>query len=134
MSGDVHRRHPATRSFAAALACALAWLGLALLACVAPAFHPGDAGTVMVVTQPAPSHVAQRAVVRVMHVRAAVVSASQRTLSGPPPLRTVAVALLVLFGLGVAPRRPPRRSAIRMHGVRAPPVVPAGAVPPAAGS
>jgi hypothetical protein len=61
-----------------------------------------------------------------MHVRAAMVSASQRQLSGPAPMRAMAIVLLVLLGLRPNRRRAPRRHAVRMHGVRAPPTASAG--------
>jgi hypothetical protein len=121
MSGDVHRRHPARPVLAAALVCALIWLGLGSRIIAGPLLATSHPGVEIVAAPLAVPQVAQRAAARMGHLRAAVMAASQRQPFGAGPPRAVVIALLALFGIAAARRGAPRRLAVRMHGVRAPP-------------
>ncbi|WP_203921473.1 hypothetical protein [Rugosimonospora africana] len=124
MSGHAHRRHSTRVVLAAALACALAWLGVAAAATeIGPVPRVVHAGAEVVVIQPSTQHVAQRMAARLGHVRAALISASQRNLAGTVALRVLAIVLAMLFSLGLMRRDPRRRPAVLMHGVRAPPAL-----------
>jgi hypothetical protein len=123
MSGHAHRRHSTRLFLAAALACALAWLGVAAAAEIGPVARAVHAGAEIVVAQPLTQHVTQRATARLGHVRSATVGATNRNLIGTAASRVLAIVLAMLFSLALARRIALPRVAARLPGVRAPPVV-----------
>lgn len=124
MSGHAHRRHSTRLLLAAALACALAWLGVAAAAEIGPIARTVHAGTEIVIAQPSTQHVVERVAARLGHARSATVAAAQRNLIGTAPSRVLAIVLAMLFSLALARRERLQRVAARLPGVRAPPVPP----------
>ncbi|GAA5180630.1 hypothetical protein GCM10023322_13360 [Rugosimonospora acidiphila] len=120
MSGHAHRRHPATLVLAAALACALVWLGVLAATNDDPISRGDHAG--VAVTQQSVQHFAQRVTARPGHIRVGVTSASQGAAGGAA-LRATAIVLQALFGLGAVGWRVTARHRAQLHGVRAPPVL-----------
>jgi hypothetical protein len=125
MSGNVHRRRPATLVLVALVVGALAMLGVAARAGSDPMVRGGDARADTVSLQPAVQHVAKRVIARLARFRSIAVSAAQRIDSSAAVTRGLSIALLSLFGLWSSAGRGRRRPAMRMHGVRAPPLAPA---------
>ena len=122
MSGNVYRRCPATLALVALLVSALAILGIAARTSSAPATRGGgDAGARVAVIQPAVPHIAKRVTARLVRLKAAVASASQRVDSSAATLRALSIVLLVPLGLCAAAGLASRRRAVRIPGVRAPP-------------
>lgn len=121
MSGHAHRRHSTRLLLAAALACALALLGIAAAAEIGPVARTVHAGAEIVIAQPSAQHVTQRAAARLGHVRSATVAASHRNPIGTAPSRVLAIVLAMLFSLALARRDTLQRVAARLPGVRAPP-------------
>jgi hypothetical protein len=122
MSGHAHRRH-STRLLLAALACALAWLGMAAAAEIGPVARAVHASAEIVVAQPLTQHVTQRATARLGHIRSATVGATHRNLIGTAASRVLAIVLAMLFSLALARRDALPGVAARLPGVRAPPAV-----------
>ncbi len=123
MSGHAHRRHSTRLLLAAALACALAWLGIAAATEIGPVARTVHAGVEIVVAQPSAQHVTQRATARLGHTRSATVAATHRNLTGTAASRVLAIVLAMLFGLALARRDALSCVVARLPGVRAPPAV-----------
>jgi hypothetical protein len=121
MSGHAHRRHSTRLVLAAALACALAWVGMAAAAEIGPVARAVHASAEIVVAQPLAQHVTQRATARLGHVRSATVGATHRNLTGTAASGILVIVLAMLFSLALARRNAPPRVAVRLPGVRAPP-------------